>query len=342
MLLLLSYGATAQLLRKSRLAPVTALTPRVVVARIPNSIDSLRANADVEQWVRKHAGWRKRSYFYPAFQLDTALVTYNADCQQYCTTLNVKPWAVVDVDGNGRSDLIAFRLRESFGRFSHEPYIFYDYGPNDGIRTEYLQGRGAGPCEIVSVTQLDGRPALLFVHHVTPPQSDGFSSPPVLQIDTLVHRFGDLVEYTTSIATPRFSRLEVSFGFDCCASFTITIHADRKLEYQVGYTSGSEYYLFNRERGKFQSELDSAQFEQLQQLFQYIKPDKLAKSYAVSWTDAGTAWLTAEYGNGKVVHIKDYGERATWGVSRLYELIARLRTQQRWYSVEHPYDVPVR
>lgn len=342
MCLLLGYSVSAQSVRMSRLAAIPTLTPRVVGARIPNSIDSLRTNADVEQWVRKHAVWRKRSYFYPAFQLDTALITYSSDCQQYCTALSVKPWSIADLDGNGRSDLIAFRLIESFGRFLHEPYIFYDYGLKDGIRTQYLQGRGAGPCELVSTTQLNGRPALIFAHHVTPPQSDGFSLPLVLQIDTLVYRFGDLVEYNASPPAPRFGRLEVNFGAGCCASFSITVHADRKLEYQVKSTNGSDYYFSNKERGKFQSELDSEQFEQLQQLFQYIKPEKLASTYAVNWTDAGTAWLTAEYGNGKVVHVKDYGERATWGVSRLYELVARLRTHQRWYSVEHPYDVPVR
>ncbi|GGG32901.1 hypothetical protein GCM10011378_06640 [Hymenobacter glacieicola] len=183
---LLSHSVMAQSLRIGRLAAVPALTPRVVVAHIPNSIDSLRTNADVEQWVRKHALLRKRSYFYPDFQLDTALVTYYADCQHYCAELRVKPWTVVDLDGNGRTDLVAFRLSKASGRFSHEPYIFYDYGPYGDIRTEYLQGRGGGgPCELVAIRQVAGRPALVFAHHVTRPQSDGFSAQPVLQLDTL-------------------------------------------------------------------------------------------------------------------------------------------------------------
>ncbi|GGG32893.1 hypothetical protein GCM10011378_06630 [Hymenobacter glacieicola] len=89
------------------------------------------------------------------------------------------------------------------------------------------------------------------------------------------------------------------------------MHADRKLEYQVGCTTGSEYYFVNLERGKFQSELDSVQLEQIQQLFQWVKPEKLASAYAVNWTDAAMVWLGAEYGDSKVLRIKDYGGRAT-------------------------------
>lgn len=340
--LLTRYSAEAQLPGSRRAAGVSAITPRVVTVHIPNAIDSLHTNDEVEQWVRKHAVWRKRNYFYPAFQLDTALIMYGADCQQYCAALHMKPWAKVDLDGNGRTDLLAFRVRKFSGHFSREAYIFYDYGPNGDIAIEYLQGRGGGPCEAVGITQLAGRPALLYAHHVTPPAQSNFLTPPVLQLDTLVHQFGDLIEYNRHPVAPRFNRLEVDFGVDCCASFSVTVHADTTAEYQVKYTSGERYYLYNLERGRFQSKLDGAQFEQLQRLFQYLRPERLASSYAVNWTDAGTVWLRAEYGNGQMLQLKDYGQQATWGLKRLYELLFQLRGTQRWYSIDHPYDVPIR
>ena len=341
--MIFSGGAMAQSSKTMSAIATSQLDPRWVVARIPNGIDSLQTNAQVGRWINQHAVQRKRSYFYPAFQLDTLLINYTAKCQQDCARLNMKPWLKADIDGNGRTDLIAFRLRNSFGRFTRECYIFYDYGPNGNIQIFPLSDWAARGCELATVTQAAGRPAVLYTRDVT---SGGLlldlTRPIVSRLDTLVHQHGALIEYNAHPVTPPFERLELNFGADCCAAFSITIQANRKLEYQVKYEHGDDYYFFNKERGNFRGELDSLDFQQLMGLFKNLDIKSLEPYYEVGWTDAGTVWLTAEYGNGHTLSIKDYGWRANWTLMRLYDLVYELRASQRWYSTEHPYDVPVR
>lgn len=342
LLLFIGAGVRAQSVRSNLPAAIPLLHSRVVIVHIPNAIDSLRTNAQVVQWIRRHAVRRQREYFYPDFQLDTLLINYGLECQQYCAGQNMKPWVKIDLDGNGRTDLVAFRLREFFGQFQREPYIFYDYGPNGSIGIEHLQGRMSGGCEVVATTWLQGRPALLYAHQVEGPLLKNLTREVILQRDTLVHQYGSLVEYNPHPNTPRFQRLELKFGEECCTTFTMTVDADRKLKYEVQYTGGDRYYLFNLERGTFLGELDSIRFEQLQSLFQRLRPEQLARYYSVNWTDDGTVRLSASYGDHQTLEIKDYGWRANWTLMRLYELVHELRTSQRWYSVERPYDVPVR
>lgn len=334
--LLTVSASRAQIRKAAGLAAVPPLAARVVVARIPNAIDSLHTNAQVERWIRQQDARRRYSVFYPAFKLDTLLVNYGLECQQYCARHDVRPWAKIDLDGNGHTDLIAFRLRKSFGRYTREIYIFYDYGPNGSIRIESLEGRVSAGCEMVTIMHLQGRPALLYTHRTEGPLLKNLARPFVIQQDTLVYRQGGLVEYNPSPNTPRFEQLALNFD----NHFSVTVYADRKLEYQVK-RSGGMYYL-NTDLGSYRGELDSAKFEQLQALFQRLKTRQLASYYSVNWTDDSTVMLEATYGDQEILEIKDYGWRANWTLRRLYALVFDWRASQRWYSAERPYEVPVR
>ena len=319
-----------------QLAPIA---PRVVVAHQPNSIDSLQTTQQVEQWIRRTI---RKNYFYPAFEVDTLLINYGAVCQQVCAGLPVRPYVKVDMDGNGYTDLLVYRRRHfGRGRSESELYLIKCYGPRSFV-VEYVQGRGSGSCQAAAVVQLEGRPALIYQHDVTPVGAEGFAEQMLPQTDTLVHRFGDLVEYNRQPEAAPFQRLEARFGYDCCARFAITLFADRKVLYEE---TGQffDYQILRRPPPEiFTSTLDSAAFEQIASLFQYIKPSGLAPDYAVNWTDAGTAWLSVAMQDGRALTIKDYGEQGTWGLSRLYALLAGLRTQQHWQSITRPYNVPAR
>ncbi len=52
--------------------------------------------------------------------------------------------------------------------------------------------------------------------------------------------------------------------------------------------------------------------------------------YAVNWTDDQASILEITFDNGKVKKIYDYGLIGTFGLDRVYQLLFKLRENQKW------------
>jgi hypothetical protein len=62
----------------------------------------------------------------------------------------------------------------------------------------------------------------------------------------------------------------------------------------------------------------------------YINIGETKNYYAVGWTDDLTCFLTIKFTGGSTKKIKDYGERGTFGLRKLYSLFFDLRNSQHW------------
>lgn len=308
------------------LAQLASVAPPV---HVPGEIDALRTTAQVARLMRRLEG---RAFF--PFQVDT-LPLSPAVCPLLRSTDRPQPWVRADFDGNGHTDLLV-RQRQH-----NDVNVWVVWAEGAGhYRREILRGRGKRSCEVALLTSVAGRPAIVYRHMVVVPGGDmlGDFRP---QHDTLVYRFGALVEYHRRPGRHRLEQAEFELvagtGWSETPHFTLTLQPDGQVRYEE-----KEWIHPNRPPVLRQTaQLDSATRARLLGLAGYLLRPDLAGAYSVNWTDDITVALRLRYDGGRQISIHDYGARATFGLTALYEAFFTLRRSLQWQNVP-PDATPTR
>lgn len=146
---------------------------------------------------------------------------------------------------------------------------------------------------------------------------------------TLVYKFGDFIEENQTSTIHIIEKIEYSTTacFGTCPIFNLTIN-----ENKVAQWNAEEYNEINKKvvRGIFNSKITEDKYNEIVNLLNYIDFETLQDNYAVRWTDDQSSTLKITYDNGKIKSIHDYGLIGTYGLDRVYQLLFKLRENQKW------------
>jgi len=115
-----------------------------------------------------------------------------------------------------------------------------------------------------------------------------------------IFKFGDFVEFNSIPANHKIEKIEYSTGpcFGDCPIFDLMINQNKTASYcphEITSLIDAKKKMSDR---KFTTTIDTANFNLLISLLNYIDFPKLEKNYAVGWTDDQIA-LNYTYDNGK-------------------------------------------
>ncbi len=264
-----------------------------------HSIDSIKSPGDVNAFLARvdKKRWSNRTVFF-ADTSDTS-------------TFGKNKFFKLDLDGNGRTDLVVngvYLLAVTDmggGRYGSEILNYY-YPADSSVLKEIIYRKG--------------RP-LLVVHGEDTAANQAVVYP---RLDTLTFIHGGFMEYNPKPKRVRISEVsfEASGCFGNCPSFKLSITADRKATYLAR--------MYNPVQGSFAARLDPSVFELLLETMTYAKIEQLKEDYAVEPSDNPIAYLRVKFSNGRVKHIRDYGQRGTFGLRNVYRQLFDLRTTQKW------------
>lgn len=268
---------------------------------------------------------------YDEFKVNESLTFENrygydkdVDYKHFADSLKIKAWTKEDFDRNGYTDLLVMGIWTSYD--DHPIICLMDSGENK-FYIKRITRKIFETCSLPVVTKIDSTPVIkyytwedLYTRENSPRR--------ILKTDTLVYNFGDFVEYTSTPANHTIQKIEYSTTgcYGTCPIFNLTIDEDR--------TAIFEAVRFNDKEGKFRGIIDTGNYAMLTDLLNYIDFAKLENQYAVHWTDDQGCNLKITYDDGKVKAIHDYGLLETYGLDRTYDILFKLRENQKWTEVK--------
>src|ERR1051326_40727 len=231
-------------------------------------------------------------------------------------------WIKADVDGNGYTDIIIS------GAYSLDRDILcvLDKGNND-FQVKFITRESFGNCCSIKILRSSPQPSFVYYHTRYLPVNRKASLLYIdsLMTDTLVYKFGDIVEVNShSAVSHRIEKISISTSgcFGTCPVFSMYIDSGKKANYHAD--------MYNKKKGDFSGKIKNADYERLVELLNYIDFSTLKNDYAVTWTDDQSVTLTITYDGGKVKIISDYGLIGTFGLNRVYDILYDFRENQTW------------
>jgi hypothetical protein len=285
---------------------------------LANRIDSLRTNSDVAaflQWVNNDFSNEK----YNKIEVrDNAVLMRDLACDGMAEKWQIKSWEKADLNGDGRTDLLAILYWYDYG-----VYAVMDKG-NDQFNFLTLSYNVSEKCELAKPIKVNDQPLLLFYQKKAVFHKPGKGVKRMDVIDTLVYRHGDFIEVNNQPSGYLIDSIQfrTNHCFGSCPVFTISMDKNGNAVYNA--------QTYNPKHGNFSGAINQKELEEITDLINYLEIKKLDDNYAVSWTDDQTAWLRVRFADGSVKEIKDYGMRGTFGLRSLYKKFFELRTNQEW------------
>jgi hypothetical protein len=284
-----------------------------------NRVDDLKTDKDVAVFIaqlQKKLSGKGGEYF--ILKSTTSLKRSLTGCN-FPVNSNIRNWAKLDINKDGLTDLLVMGFVNSF-----RPYLIIDRGEFDFeiILIQY----GFSPMECEFATAQRGKKDFILFHRYEfnwLPQAR-VTAVANHHIDTLTYKFDALVEKNDHTDNLKIDSiiLETTPCYGTCQIYAMRINANGNLFYQA-----REY---NKIKGNFKSKIANVRFEEIMNVLNYIKINRLENRYRVPWTDDQTSTLTIKFTNGKVKVIEDYGMIGTFGLQKLYSLISDLRESQTW------------
>lgn len=279
-----------------------------------NIVDGLKTDKDVENFIQSQSpALANARIAYKDFLYSDGIKQHIAD------SLGVKLWQKVDFDNNGKTDLLAYInssgqqylvaiIDEGAGSFSVH---FISKWPFADIYYPVIRKRD-------NLTMLILYKVCGYCHG----KNEGLSG-----ADSLVYKFGSFIEYvrpTFPYGMHKIERIQYSTTpcYSTCPVFEIDINANRKAQYHA--------ISYNDTSGIFSGTVDTARYNKIVALLNYIDFPNLDDDYRVTWADDEACRLVITYDDGKVKNIYDYGEVGTHGLSTAYSLLYALRINQHW------------
>ncbi len=176
--------------------------------------------------------------------------------------------------------------------------------------------------------------------------SDHYATTHKLVSKILDYQFDGLVEYNPNPSHHTIQKIEFTTDmcYGTCPVFTLELNKSGLSKFIA-----ENYNFFNRDdpdfekkshkafkkgEGNFETKIKEADFQNLENLLNYLNFAELQDNYAVHWTDDQSVILTITYDNGKTKSIKDYGLSGTYGLKRLYQILFDIRFNQGWKKVK--------
>ncbi len=274
-----------------------------------STFDSLLQPEEVRAFLKK----QERSLF---FDLDCRTVISKSDSSLMGAGIEARRGTIVklDLDDNGLTDLLfcgrhTLALTDSGdGRYAVHN-LGYDF--------------------LEKVMYKNGQPVLAVYFKVDSRES----SDTKIEYDTLAFAFGGFCEYNAKPET--FSIQQIHYimtpGFGCPS--TLTIQEDGSALYEPHVCTDQSIRSRAPIPGKFTCRIDKRSFYQLKQALRYIKLTSLADNYASDEMDHWTADLTVKFGRGQTKTISDYGGFGSFGLKRVYRLLADIMRSQKWRKI---------
>jgi len=221
-----------------------------------------------------------------------------------------------DINNDGRTDLIID------GKYS---LVVIDTGNSYVIH--FIDGNGAPRYFFKEAIELPDRSTALLFRH-TRMVVDGSRFKVVSGIDTLVYKFGCIVEYNEH--TPYISIRKVVFYeqaacFGYCTDFKIEVNKNKECIYNV-----IKSQEFRDSVGKYFCTINSNQANNLMSLLTYLDVSSLKSNYNSGASDNSTVTLTVYFDDGSEKTIDDYGLRGTMGLRSVYGKFFELQKSKEW------------
>jgi Domain of unknown function (DUF6438) len=295
--------------------PLILLSTQV---RANNKIDSLKTDNEVVEFL-KSVNDNFRSAKYDAIELRSSeTIRKDQNCDGMADQWQVKNWEKADFNGDGLTDLLVTLYWYDYG-----VYVVMDKG-NNQFDLLPLSYNVFDKCKLAKPITTNGRQLLLYYGKKDIPGKMVSDNKNMNQVDTLVYRHGDFVEFNRQPATAEIDSIEFHTGycFGNCPVFKIRFDKNGHAEYIAG--------SYNPKEGKFSTVLKKKDLGEISDLINYIGVSNLRDNYSVSWTDDQTAGLRVRFADGSIKEIRDYGMRGTFGLRLLYTKFFALRTNQDW------------
>lgn len=329
-------------------------------SKAPSTIDNLRTDSEVESFVRNGKfGTPDR---YSRFILKTVqgftgnTTRISGKLKRAADSLGInKSFYKGDFDHNGLTDLVFIGDDQSCQGMSpdtKEPYscdpnvnLILDFGKHHkliSVKPNYFD------FAIPVVMTIDGRDYLKVITEVTEENlySDRYVTTHKLVSKILDYQFGGLVEYHPNPSHHSIQKIELitDMCYGTCPVFTLKLNKSGSSEFMAEnynfFRHGDPHFkkkshkAFKKGEGTFKTEINKADFQNLENLLNYLNFTELKEHYAVNWTDMQTANLIITYDDGKIKKVEDYGLSGTYGLKRLYALLFDIRFNQDWKKVK--------
>jgi hypothetical protein len=292
-----------------------------------NSIDDLQTSKDVVRFV---VPLLVENYMNSCIA-DTGLDFDTPAFKKLSAIVNPPSWLKVDLDSNGYTDLLVM-VKDTSAKLD-SGQRFFVLLRDTGNNVPYLDAVADTVLETVIpvYTSLQNTPAVYFYHCKTDKSKNGgalvfYERPEERQVFVS----GAFIEYNPNPIKYDIQNIsyKISHCYGTCPVFEITIDKNKNGKYKaIDYNynrSGQEV------TGTFNTLIDSKQFTEIENLFDYINFPTLNDEYSDGASDQQTGTFTITYNNGKTKTIEDYALAGTLGLHQLHELFSALRLNQNW------------
>jgi hypothetical protein len=275
-----------------------------------NKIDALETDEEVEEFLQKLNKDFGAFYVAPIKQLYPDTVY-----QKIADSLGVKPWQKTDFNNDGLTDLLVY------GILGVQKYLIVvmDKGTKFSIR--YLN-RGLSSNPYLPTVKTLNQQTLLILH--TSCEFCKNQSQKIIKTDTLAYQFGDFIEANFNVKDHHIAQIDFSTStcYGTCSVFELSLKSDGSAVYNAIEN--------NPKNGKYTATIDTANYNEIQSLINYIDFQNLENYYKVNWTDDQSSKLVITYSDGKTKTITDYGMYGTNGLALVYNKLFALRKKQDW------------
>ena len=244
-------------------------------------------------------------------------------CKKTADSLGIrKSFYKADFDGNGYTDLLVS------GKDSNFNVIVIMNHSNNSFSTEYLYGEFSGDCSFPKVDTIEDTPVIDYYFEKQLLNSDTVYYTKLVKTVLAYHSYS-FVEYHKNAKSHVISKIEYQTlpCFGTCPIFNLVIENGKGFLNAQNFNTKGELAV---SRGKYKSTIKSAQYEEITELLNYIDFPNLEGDYGVNASDMPGCVLRITYDNGKTKLIGDYGKQGTYGLRRVYSLLAELRFNQIW------------
>ncbi|GAA4380709.1 hypothetical protein GCM10023186_19500 [Hymenobacter koreensis] len=270
---------------------------------------------------------------YDHFTIDTALRVPDPRVAWRYREAGVRAWERADLDGNGRPDLVVTGLLEHGAPYPQTSAVVCLLDMGDSLVLDDLGRRYERYGPVARIVYQQGRPLLSYQDF----------APPILQVDSLrdaqafllTYRFGGFIEYNP--------RPGLHGPFDSLSYKHDFAYNDFNTSKLVLNAAGTATYSackgpVLKERGpticeQLTATVAPVQLNELMELVNYLDADQLQPRYRAFINHVPAATLTLAY-RGRRIRVYDDGEKGTFGLMRIYELLSNLRETQQWQPLQ--------
>lgn len=248
------------------------------------------------------------------------------DNQLYLDSLEYSPWFVGDFNDDGLSDLfvtgtekkqnISFLiLAKDDGKYTYEEVRPYEVKAD--IVIPFIEETKKGPLIVLKQYATKQTKVIKRGKELLEPRVfSNYYKLGLVQKDTLVHRFGHLIEFNSKPENKkfRFVQLHSSCQFGGCPDYKIKVDS-------VGNMLLQNIKNTREEPGFLQSVCDDTYYNELKNISRYLRVPSPKHTFGKS--ESADQFITCYivWEDGSSIQITDYEKGGTYGLAALYELV---------------------